>query len=84
MAPTGMATSVAMSFCIRKYAISGRTLGRGSCAARGQSIRIIPTWRSGIYGPEAAGEVLLPDADARLGPTTFEEWLTRQQRGDVR
>jgi len=48
---------------------SGRTL-----AARGQGIRLVPTWR-GPFGPDMAGEVMLPGEGARLGPTTFDAWL---------
>jgi uncharacterized protein YbjT (DUF2867 family) len=43
-------------------------------AASGRSIKLIPSWQ-GLLGVEAAGEVMLPDSDARLAPTTFEEWL---------
>ena len=43
-------------------------------AARGRDIRLVPTWR-GAFGPDMAGEVLLPGKDARLGTTTFEDWL---------
>lgn len=55
-------------------------MARRTLAARGESIRLIPSWRSGVYGVEAAGEILLPDPGARLASTTFDEWL-RQQRG---
>lgn len=55
-------------------------MARRTLAARGHTIRLIPSWRSGGYGIEAAGEVLLPDPGARLASTTFDEWL-RQQRG---
>jgi uncharacterized protein YbjT (DUF2867 family) len=49
-------------------------MARRTLAARGQDIRLIPTWR-GIFGPDMAGEVLLPGDGARLGPTTFGDWL---------
>jgi uncharacterized protein YbjT (DUF2867 family) len=42
-------------------------------AARGESIRPIPTWRSGLFGVEAAGEVMLP------GPDAFDVWLAAQR-----
>jgi uncharacterized protein YbjT (DUF2867 family) len=45
-------------------------------AARGESIKLIPSWQ-GLFGVEAAGEIMLPDSDARLAPTTFDEWLAR-------
>lgn len=44
---------------------------------RGHQLRLVPTW-SGIFGPEMAGEVLLPAEGARIAPTTFEEWLMTQ------
>jgi len=53
-------------------------MAQRTLAARGQSIRLVPTWRSGVYGIEAAGEVLLPDPGARLATTTFDEWLGQQ------
>ena len=49
-------------------------MARRTYAARGRDIRLIPTWR-GAFGPDMAGEVLLPGKDARLGTTTFEDWL---------
>jgi hypothetical protein len=33
-----------------------------------------------MFGPEMAGEVLLPGDDARIGATTFEQWLATQRR----
>jgi uncharacterized protein YbjT (DUF2867 family) len=53
-------------------------MARRTLAARGESIRLIPSWRTGIFGVEAAGEVLLAGPEARLAPTTFDAWLTRQ------
>lgn len=50
-------------------------MARRTLAARGQSIRLLPSWRSGVYGTEAAGEILLPGPGARLASTTFDEWL---------
>jgi uncharacterized protein YbjT (DUF2867 family) len=49
-------------------------MARRTFAVRGQVITLVPTWR-GIYGPEMGGEVLLPGPGARLGPTTFGDWL---------
>ena len=40
-------------------------------AARGEAIRLVPSWRTGLFGVGAAREVLLPGPDARLAPTTF-------------
>jgi hypothetical protein len=54
-------------------------MARRTLAARGECLRLIPTWR-GRYGVELAGEVLLPGPDAQLGSTTFDDWLTTQTR----
>jgi uncharacterized protein YbjT (DUF2867 family) len=50
-------------------------MARRTLGARGEAIRIVPSWRAGIFGPDAAGEVLLPSSQARIAPTTFDEWL---------
>jgi uncharacterized protein YbjT (DUF2867 family) len=50
-------------------------MARRTLAVRGESLRLIPSWRGGPFGPEAAGEVLLPGPEARLGATTFDRWL---------
>jgi uncharacterized protein YbjT (DUF2867 family) len=52
-------------------------MARRTLAARGESLRLVPTWR-GRYGVKVAGEVLLPGPDARIAPTTFDDWLTTQ------
>ena len=49
-------------------------LARRTRAARGTSIRLVPTW-SGVIGLDMAGDVLLPGPDARIAPTTFDAWL---------
>ena len=49
-------------------------MARRTFAARGQDIKLIPTWR-GAFGVDMAGEVLLPGENARLGATTFDDWL---------
>jgi nitrite reductase/ring-hydroxylating ferredoxin subunit len=43
-------------------------------AGKREQERLVPTWR-GTFGPDMAGEVLLPGDGARLGPTTFDDWL---------
>ncbi len=43
-----------------------------------RTVRLVPTWAS-LFGPAMAGEVLLPRADARIAPTTFDEWLAAQR-----
>jgi len=52
-------------------------LARRTRAARGTSIRLIPTW-SAIIGLDMAGDVLLPGPDARIAPTTFDDWLAAE------
>jgi uncharacterized protein YbjT (DUF2867 family) len=49
-------------------------MARRTYAARGRSIRLVPTWR-GTFDVGMAGEVLLPAADAEILPTTFDAWL---------
>lgn len=52
-------------------------MARRTYQARGRTIKLVPTW-SGVFGPQMAGDVLLPGKDARLAPTTFDEWLARE------
>lgn len=49
-------------------------MARRTHAVRGHEVQLVPTW-SGTFGPSMAGEVLLPSADARIAPTTFDAWL---------
>lgn len=49
-------------------------MARRTFAARGREITLVPTWR-GPFDTSMAGEVLLPGPNARIAPTTFEEWL---------
>jgi uncharacterized protein YbjT (DUF2867 family) len=45
-------------------------------AAQGDTAtKIVPSWRSGVFGVEMAGDIMLPDSDARLAPTTLDDWL---------
>lgn len=73
-APRGRAADLAGPYPEDMVDMARRTL-----AARGTSIRLIPTWRSGIFGVDAAGEALLAGPDARLAPTSFDEWLKQQR-----
>lgn len=50
-------------------------MARRALAARGETLRLRPSWR-GPFGTEMAGEALLPAGQAITTPTTFEEWLT--------
>ncbi|MGX2998853.1 SDR family oxidoreductase [Streptomyces sp. JNUCC 64] len=52
-------------------------MARRTNDARGRTVRLVPTWSS-LFGPEMAGEVLLPRGDVRIAPTTFDEWLKEQ------
>lgn len=54
-------------------------MARRTFAARGQDIRLVPTWR-GPFGPDQAGEALLPGDGARLGAISFEDWLAAGAR----
>ena len=54
-------------------------LARRTRAARGTSIRLVPTWSS-ICGLDMAGDVLLPGPGARIASTTFEDWLAGETR----
>jgi hypothetical protein len=53
-------------------------MARRILPAREDGTRLVPSWRDGPFGVEAAGEVLLPDPTARLGSTTFDFWLAGQ------
>ncbi|MFI7672916.1 SDR family oxidoreductase [Actinophytocola sp. NPDC049390] len=52
-------------------------MARRTHQARGRDVRLVPTWQ-GMFGTPMAGEVLLPGENARLAPTTFEEWLAKE------
>jgi uncharacterized protein YbjT (DUF2867 family) len=54
-------------------------MARRTFAARGQDITLVPTWR-GVFGPDMAGEVLLPGESARLTSGTFADWLAAGAR----
>jgi uncharacterized protein YbjT (DUF2867 family) len=49
-------------------------MARRILGARGQEIKLVPTWR-GQFDTSMAGDVMLPGPDARIASTTFEEWL---------
>lgn len=52
-------------------------MARRTLAARGEAIRLVPSWQ-GPFGVEMAGEPLLPSSEAQLATTTFDEWLATQ------
>jgi uncharacterized protein YbjT (DUF2867 family) len=50
-------------------------MARRTLVARGDRVRLVPSWRGGPFGVDMAGEVLLPGPAARIVPTTFDAWL---------
>lgn len=56
-------------------------MARRTLGARGEHLRLVPSWRGVPFGPEMAGEVLLPGREATLGTTTFDDWLLDEWRG---
>ena len=54
-------------------------MGRRTQQARGQEVKLVPSW-NGLFGLEMAGNVLLPGDDVRIAPTTFDEWLVAGAR----
>lgn len=54
-------------------------MARRTHEARGRSVKLVPTW-SGVFDTSMAGNVLLPADDARITPTTFDEWLAAAAR----
>lgn len=54
-------------------------MARRTLAVRGKDVKLVPTWR-GTFDTSMAGEVLLPGPDARIAPTTFEDWLAAGAR----
>lgn len=53
-------------------------MARRTLAARGESLRLIPRWGDGPFSVEMAGEVLLPKPEAKISPTTFDDWLAAE------
>lgn len=49
-------------------------MARRTFAARGREVRLVPTW-DGVFGLSMSGNVLLPAKDARITPTSFDDWL---------
>jgi uncharacterized protein YbjT (DUF2867 family) len=45
----------------------------------GREVKLVPTW-SGPLDESMAGNVMLPGEDARIAPTTFDEWLAAGAR----
>jgi uncharacterized protein YbjT (DUF2867 family) len=55
-------------------------MARRTLEARGELVRLVPTWRHTAFGLESVGEALMPGPEARLGPTTFDAWLATERR----
>ena len=53
-------------------------MARRTLAARGRALELVPSWHTGIFGAEMAGDVLLPSPEARITPTSFDAWLAQQ------
>ncbi|MEV6238664.1 SDR family oxidoreductase [Lentzea sp. NPDC051838] len=54
-------------------------MARRTLAVQGRSTKLVATWHGGVFDETAAGDVLLPAADAEIAPTTFDEWLAAQR-----
>ena len=50
-------------------------MARRTLTARGHVVRLVPTW-DGPFNVAMAGNVLLPGPDARIMPTSFDDWLS--------
>jgi len=55
-------------------------MARRTFAVRGTQLPLRASWSGAALGTEFAGEVLLPGADARITPTTFDAWLSAGAR----
>jgi uncharacterized protein YbjT (DUF2867 family) len=54
-------------------------MARRTNDVRGHPVKLVPTW-SGPFGESMSGNVLLPAGNARIAPTTFDEWLAAGAR----
>jgi uncharacterized protein YbjT (DUF2867 family) len=50
-------------------------MARRTLTVRGHTVRLVPTW-DGPFNVAMAGNVLLPGPDARIMPTSFDDWLS--------
>ena len=57
-------------------------MARRTHDALGRVVKLVPTWDA-ILGLDMAGKALLPGPDARIAPTTFEDWLAHQEAGQA-
>jgi uncharacterized protein YbjT (DUF2867 family) len=54
-------------------------MARRTNDVRGHPVKLVPTW-SGPFRESMSGNVLLPAGNARIAPTTFDEWLAAGAR----
>ena len=54
-------------------------MARRTNEVRGRKVKLVPTW-SGVFDESMAGNVLLPGENARIAPTTFDDWLAAGAR----
>jgi uncharacterized protein YbjT (DUF2867 family) len=54
-------------------------MARRTNAVRGRTVKLVPSW-SGPLDLSMAGNVLLPAENARIAPTTFDQWLAAGAR----
>ena len=54
-------------------------MARRTHQVQGRKVKLVPTW-SGLFGLTMAGNVLLPGENARIAPTTFDDWLAAGAR----
>lgn len=55
-------------------------MARRTYEARGQTIRLLPTWDNGFFDATMAGNILLPAPDAEICSTSFDDWLDGERR----
>lgn len=54
-------------------------MARRTLEARGQTVKLEPTWDGGLFGLAMAGNTLLPGERVHIAPTTFDEWLEQER-----
>ena len=54
-------------------------MARRTLEVHGRKVKLVPTW-SGPLDESMAGNVLLPGENARIAPTTFDDWLAAGAR----
>ena len=54
-------------------------MARRTHEARGQTVRLLPTWDNGFFDESMAGNVLLPAEDAEIAATSVDDWLIAER-----